>query len=111
MFTSTWFWMTFVAFVINSIPNANVQKGVNLTPFVIISNRISIIALYIFLIIGIFCADSWWQPLVAFPIILLPSGILGGILLAIFPRYRPLLGAITAILGPILTIITYANWF
>ena len=111
MFSETWFLMTFIAMVVNAIPNANVQKGINLTPFVVYTNRISILALYVFLIIGIFCADHWWQPLLAAPICLIASGIIGGIILSIFRKSRYILGAITAIAGPILTVLTYIYWF
>ena len=31
MFSETWFWMTFIAMVVNAIPNANVQKGIMIT--------------------------------------------------------------------------------
>lgn len=101
-----WFWLTFSAFFFNSLYYYNKQKGMEGTMDTL--TAIGMLGLSIFWIIGLFCADRWWQPLAALGISMFGSGIVA----AIFPqKIMMALGVISPVISIILTIAAYVIWF
>lgn len=106
MFGEPWFWLTFSAFFFNSLYYYNKQKGMPGRMDTLAA--IGMLGLNIFWIIGLFCADRWWQPLAAFGICVFGSGIVA----AIFPQKVMLfLGMFSPLISFILTVLAYTTWF
>ena len=115
MFTQAWFWISLSSFFFNS--NFNYYKSKGLLNGTAIAKQdavagISMLGLLVFLIIGLFVADHWWQPIAAFCIIMLGSSLLGMIFDAILPRsISRFIAAMSPFISFILTWIAYFVWY
>lgn len=108
MFTSAWFWLTFSAFFLISNYWYMATRERISSPYGEKMCGISLLGLIIYWIIGLFCAEEWWHPLVGSLICFFLSGIVGVIL----PRK---VNKIAAIIGPAvsvaLTFAAYIIWY
>lgn len=115
MFTQAWFWISLSAFFFNSNFYYHRNKGSLNGARAHVQETISSIAMIgilVFWIIGLFAAESWWQPLAAFGISILGGSILGALIDAILPRSAStLIGAISPFIAIGLTISSYLTWY
>lgn len=114
MFTQAWFWISLSSFFFNS--NFNYYKSRGLLNGTAIAKQdavagISMLGLLIFWTTGLFVADHWWQPLAAFGISIVSSGIIGVITDRLLGRAAVLIGAISPFLSSGLTIASYLTWY
>jgi hypothetical protein len=115
MFTQAWFWISLSAFFFNSNFNYYKSKGLlngsNITRQDAIAG-ISNLGLLVFWIIGLFVADSWWQPIVAFGISMVGGSVLGIVLDGILPRsVAYTIAAISPFISFALLLIAYLVWY
>jgi lipoprotein signal peptidase len=115
MFTQAWFWISLSAFFFNSNfyyhKNKGSLNGASMQTQETISS-IAMIGILIFWAIGLFVAEHWWQPLVAFGISMIGGGLLGALIDAILPRSTStLIGAISPFMSIGLVISSYINWY
>lgn len=115
MFTQAWFWITLSSFFFNS--NFNYYKSKGLLNGTAIATQdtvagISMLGLLVFWIIGLFVADHWWMPLVAFGISMLGSSIIGMITDRILPKSIALaMAAASPFISFGLSISAYLVWY
>lgn len=114
MFTQAWFWISVSAFFFNSNFYYYRSKGALSGAKVMAQEAlasISVLGLIVFWIIGLFVADGWWQPLAAFGISVVSSGIIGAITDRLLGKAAVLIGAISPFLSSGLTIASYLTWY
>lgn len=115
MFSQAWFWISLSAFFFNS--NFNYYKNKGMLRGAAIKKQdliagISMIGLNVFWIIGLFVADHWWQPLVAFGISLVGSSIIGVITDLILPKSIAIvIAAASPFISLSLGITSYLVWY
>lgn len=115
MFTQQWFWISFFAFYFVGTFQYYRTKGLLNGTKVLIQETVAnlcSLALLIFWAIGLFVADSWWQPIVALGISVFVSGILGGVVDAILPKSaRIFVAALSPLVALALTVAAYIVWY
>lgn len=115
MFSQAWFWISLSSFFFNSNFNYYKSKGILNGSAIQTQDSIagiSMIGLLVFWAIGLFVADHWWQPIVAFVISLLGSSIIGLITDRILPRGAAVvLAAISPFLSFGLSLAAYFVWY
>lgn len=115
MFTQVWFWISLSSFFFNS--NFNYYKSKGLLNGTAIAKQdavagISMLGLLVFLIIGLFVADHWWQPIAALGISMVGGSILGMILDVILPRsIATIIAAMSPFISFVLTLAAYFVWY
>ena len=105
MFSQAWFWLLFASFFFNTyytLACNSIGKSVGKVSLGTTLGQI------VFLVLGFFCANNWWEPLAA-----IASCYIGGGLLGVFipERAKMIIGMIGKILAPILLIAAYFVWY
>ena len=115
MFTQAWLWVSLSAFFFNSNFYYYKSKGLLNGTAIATQNLvagISMIGLIVFWTIGLFVAGHWWQPIAAFAISMIGSGIIGMITDNILPRSAALaLAAASPFLSFGLSLASYFVWY
>lgn len=115
MFHEPWFWISFAGFFFNSnfyfYRSKGILNGTKVSTQEMWAS-ISMLGIVIFWLIGLFAANRWWQPLAAFGISMVGSGVVGAIIEAILPRSASVfVGAISPFVSFGLTITAYIVWY
>lgn len=115
MFHEPWFWISFAGFFFNSNFYFYRDKGIlNGTKARALEtwSSISMLGIVIFWLIGLFAADRWWQPLAAFGISVIGSGLPGILIDRVMPKsVSAFIAAISPFISSALTITAYIVWY
>lgn len=105
MFTQAWFWLLFISFFLNTyytLASNRIGTGTGMV------GPITTLGQIIFLIFGFFCAEHWWEPLVAIAACYIGGGLIG---VLVPEKFKITIGMVGQVLAPIFLIAAYIVWY